>query len=206
VAEKYLRELFDNSVVDPRLRWHCEPSRWSLDPVNRRLRIEPGGGTDFWQKTHYSFEADNGHLLSARTDGDFVLTTKVRFYPVHQYDQAGLMVRISRSCWLKTSVEYEPHGSSRLGAVVTNHGYSDWSTQAFPATLQEVWLRIRREDSDYILDASQEGQAWEQIRMAHLHEDHPGATVGCGLYACSPKGAGYAADFSFLYIDAGRIS
>jgi uncharacterized protein len=202
----YLRELFDKPVVDPRLRWHCEPSRWSLDPVNRHLRIEPGGGTDFWQKTHYGFEADNGHLLSAQIDGDFVLATKVRFYPVHQYDQAGLMVRISRSCWLKTSVEYEPHGSSRLGAVVTNHGYSDWSTQAFPATLQEVWLRIRREGSDYIVEASQEGQDWEQIRMAHLHEDRPGATVGCGLYACSPKGAGYAAEFRFLYIDAGRIS
>lgn len=206
MAEKSLRELFDKSAVDPRLQWHCEPSRWSLDPVNRRLRIEPDGGTDFWQKTHYGFEADNGHLLSASIDGDFVMTTKVRFHPVHQYDQAGLMVRISQSCWLKTSVEYEPHGSSRLGAVVTNHGYSDWSTQPFPATLQEVSLRVRREGSDYIVEALPQDGDWEQIRMAHLHEDHPGATVGCGLYACSPKAAGYASEFSFLHIDAGRIS
>lgn len=206
MAEKYLHELFDSTAVDPRLAWHCEPARWSVDPDQRRLRVEPDGGTDFWQKTHYGFEADNGHLLSARIEGDFVLTTKVRFHPVHQYDQAGLMVRISPSCWLKTSVEYEPHFAPRLGAVVTNHGYSDWSTQAFPSDVREVWLRIRREGSDYIVDASGDGRAWEQLRMAHLHEDRAGAAVSGGLYACSPKGAGYAADFDFLHIDAGRIA
>ena len=204
MAEKYLHELFDKSVVDPRLGWGCEPSRWSLDPVNRRLRIEPDGGTDFWQKTHYGFEADNGHLLSARAAGDFVLTTKVRFHPVHQYDQAGLMVRHSPSCWLKTSVEHEPGARGRLGAVVTNHGYSDWSTQPF--TGDEVWLRVRREGADYIVDASEDGRAWEQIRMAHLAEDDDELGVACGVYACSPKAGGFAAEFSMLEVRAGRVA
>src|SRR2546422_227332 len=83
--------------------------------------------------------------------------------------------------------------ASRLGAVVTNHGYSDWSTQTFPAPARDVWLRVRREGQDYIVDASRDGQAWEQIRMAHLQEDQDGVAVGGGLYACSPKGAGFVA-------------
>lgn len=35
------------------------------------------------------------------------------------------MIRFSEDCWLKTSVEFESvKEPSRLGAVVTNHGYS----------------------------------------------------------------------------------
>jgi regulation of enolase protein 1 (concanavalin A-like superfamily) len=124
---------------------------------------------------------------------------------VHQYDQAGLMVRVSPGCWLKTSVEHEPEGPSRLGAVVTNHGYSDWSTQAFPSGPGEVWLRVRREGDDYLVESSRDGGRWEQLRVAHLHEGR-GQPVLAGLYACSPRGAGFRAEFDRFAIDAGRLA
>ena len=114
------------------------------------------------------------------------------------------MVRVSPDCWLKSSVEHEPDGPSRLGAVVTNLGYSDWSTQDFPSGPGEVWLRLRREADDYLVDASADGRAWRQIRLAHLHEGH-GAAVACGVYACSPKGEGFLAEFLHLAIDLGRV-
>jgi regulation of enolase protein 1 (concanavalin A-like superfamily) len=135
--------------------------------------------------------------------GDFVLATQVRFHPAYQYDQAGLMVRVSPSCWLKASVEYEPAGPSRLGAVVTNYAYSDWSTQEFTSGPGEVWLRVRREGDDYIIDSSPDGRGWVQIRLAHLHECR-GQAVACGLYACSPKGVGFVAEFNHLTIDSGQ--
>src|SRR6266542_3860423 len=164
MIDRHLHESFAGQSVDPRLKWYCEPSRWSV-PTDGRLVIEPDGGTDFWRKTHYGFEADNGHFLFMDVAGDFVLTTHVLFRPANQYDQAGLMVRVSPTCWLKASVEYEPDGPSRLGAVVTNFGYSDWSTQGFPASRDEVWLRVRREDDTYVVDASSDGLGWEQVRM-----------------------------------------
>ena len=196
-----LYEGFETLHLHPRLRWHCAPTRWAVDPRNRQLTLEPDGGTDFWRKTHYGFEADNGHFLFAEVAGDFVLTTHVRFSPVHQYDQAGLMIRHSPTCWLKTSVEYEPHGPSRLGAVVTNNAFSDWSTQAFPAERHEIWLRVHRTGGDYLMEASQHERDWQQIRLARLHDDPGGVPVAAGLYACSPKGAGYIARFSFLRLD-----
>ena len=97
-------------------------------------------------------------------------------------------------------------GSQRVEAVVTNQGYSDWSTQSVPAETREMWLRVRREGQDYIVDASREGRRWEQLRMAHLAEDQPRAPVGAGLYACSPKGAGFVAEFTYLNIDHGRLA
>jgi regulation of enolase protein 1 (concanavalin A-like superfamily) len=203
-VERYLDEPFAGPGLHPRLRWHCEPGRWSVEAARRCLRVEPDGGTDFWQRTHYAFQVDNGHFLYAEVAGDFVLAVRARFFPVHQYDQAGLMARLSPSCWLKASVEYEPDGASRLGAVVTNFGYSDWSTQGFPPGPGEVWLRVRREGDDYLVEASPDGRRWEQLRMAHLHEGR-GQPVTCGLYACSPKGPGFVAEFDHLTIDAGRL-
>jgi regulation of enolase protein 1 (concanavalin A-like superfamily) len=207
MTELWLDETFDQPDFDSRLGWFCPPQKWSVNPAASVLVVEPEAKTDYWQKTHYGFEADNGHFLLAELAGDFVLTTQVRFQPAHQYDQAGLMVRISPHCWLKTSVEYEPDGPARLGAVVTNFGYSDWSTQNFSG--REVLLRVRREGSDYIIEYAepadqQNGSPWTQIRIAHLHDDS-GGLVQAGLYACSPIDAGYVAEFDFLRLEKGRL-
>jgi uncharacterized protein len=205
MAESDLTKLFEGHDLDQRLSWFCEPPRWSVNTNERCLRVEPGAQTDFWQKTHYGFEADNGHFLSLPIAGDFVLVTHVRFHAVHQYDQAGLMIRISPDCWLKTSVEYEPHEPNRLGVVVTNAGYSDWSTQEFPGERQDVWLRIRRDATDYVVDTSDDGQNWTQIRMTRLLDDRADATVLAGLYACSPKDSGFVAEFRVLHLWPGRL-
>ncbi len=194
-----LNETFAGTSLDARLRWHCEPACWRVDPASHMLLVEPEANTDFWQRTHYGFRADNGHFLYCEVANDFVLTTHVRFRPVHQYDQAGLMVRISPSCWLKTSVEFEPNGPSRLGAVVTNFAYSDWSTQDVPSGIGEIWLRVRREGDDYTVEASLDNKHWTQLRLAHLHEAQ-GQRVACGLYACSPQGAGFIAEFTSLTV------
>jgi regulation of enolase protein 1 (concanavalin A-like superfamily) len=204
MIEPPFRERFDRPALNPALRWHCEPARWGVDPARPCLWIEPDAGTDFWQRTHYGFEADNGHFLFATAAGDFALETKVTLRPVHQYDQAGLMVRVSPSCWLKTSVEYEPEGPGLLGAVVTNAGYSDWSTQEVPRGLEDVWFRVRMEAGDCLVDASLDGRDWRQIRMARLLERRGDLTVDCGPYACSPKGAGFRAEFHFLDFTPGR--
>jgi regulation of enolase protein 1 (concanavalin A-like superfamily) len=183
-----------SSFSDTRLQWRSEPAKWSI--TEGRLAIAPDAPTDFWSKTHYGFEADNGHFLFANITGDFLLSVDVFMTPRHQYDQAGLMVRLSKSCWLKTSVEFEPGQMNRLGAVVTNAGYSDWSTQDIPRDVNRFRLRVHREAGDYLIDASLDNATWTQLRMAHLHEDgNPEVPVECGVYACSPKSAGFIAEF-----------
>jgi regulation of enolase protein 1 (concanavalin A-like superfamily) len=204
MSVKALDERFDHAILAPELRWHCEPDQWSVDPAKRVLRISPDAHTDFWQRTYYGFEADSGHFLHLRAPADFILTTKVTSHPCHQYDQAGLMVRVSRSCWIKTSVEFEPHETNRLGAVVTNAQYSDWSTQPLSKTVDTVWFRVRVAAADCIVESSLDGTEWQQLRMAHLADRGDAQPVSCGLYACSPKGAGYQAEFHFLTFLPGR--
>ena len=128
------------------------------------------------------------------------MTTKVTTHPRNQYDQAGLMVRLSPACWLKTSVEFEPDEPNRLGAVVTNAQYSDWSTQPVPKTVDTVWFRVQVTGADCLVESSFDGQAWQQLRLAHLSERAGAGPVSCGLYACSPKAAGLEADFHYLTV------
>ncbi len=197
-----IEESFDKPELNPQLAWLNEPENWSIDTAARRLVVWPGAETDFWQKTHYGFTADSGHFLHAPVSGDFTMTVGILFQPRHQYDQAGLMVRFSSQCWLKTSVEYEPEGASKLGVVATSGGFSDWSLQDFPRERHSVELRVRRMAADFLVDYREgAGADWSMIRMAHLAGVERLDAL-CGLYACSPKGAGFCAEFADLKIVA----
>jgi uncharacterized protein len=190
-------ERFTGPLLPPLLSWTGEPEGWRLTPDG--LVVTPAAGTDFWQRTHYGFRVDRGPCLLTVVSGDFTLETEVAFEPVHQYDQAGLMVRLSADCWLKTSVEYEPDGPSRLGVVVTNNGWSDWSTQNFRGNA--IALRVARVAGDYSAHALIDGD-WTQLRICHLMADDGAQPVKAGLYACSPQGAGFQATFRRLTIAA----
>jgi regulation of enolase protein 1 (concanavalin A-like superfamily) len=193
----YLKENFDQPQYARALYWFNEPKNWAIE--GGKLVVYPEK-SDFWSKTHYGFSFDNGHCLLYRMKGDFVLATKVRFSPQHQYDQAGLMVRISKECWLKTSVEFEDEHLSRLGVVVTNSGYSDWSTQDFGPMINEIELKVEKRGQDAVVAFKTEQTNWSQMRIAHLHQQAD--LIQCGLYACCPVDTGFRAEFETLEIRA----
>lgn len=196
-----LHEAFRAPSIDSRLSWRCPPKRWEVDSASGCLRVWSDPQTDFWQRTHYGMRADNGHLLYLQAQGNFSLESTVRMFPEHQYDQAGLMIWISSSCWVKASVEYQVDGDNYLGAVVTNSGYSDWSTQPLDRSITQFSLRLKLVGSQLMVHQSLDGGRWQQLRMATLLERSPGEPVLCGLYLCSPKQAGFAVEFDRLQFD-----
>lgn len=198
--ERILDEKFDGEELNSLLEWRCEPEKWFIDTANSQLVFETDQDTDYWQKTHYGFEADNGHFLYAKTNKNFRMTTKVEAFPKSRYDQAGLMIRYSKDLWVKTSLEYIRDGVSKLGAVVTNKGYSDWSTQYVDGNDVNLYFRLSRIAQNCYVDFSWDGEEWMQIRIAHL--DLPdGAPILAGLYACSPQGKDQSVRFHFLTIE-----
>ncbi|MDK8183831.1 DUF1349 domain-containing protein [Paenibacillus sp. UMB4589-SE434] len=174
-------------AVDQLKIWN-EPPMWKVE--GQDLLVRSAGESDFWLKTHYGFEVMNGHVFYDEYDTDFTAEVSLSINPESTYDQAGLFVMLSENCWLKTSLEYIPEGPSHLGAVVTNNGYSDWSTRNYPNDLntERLAFRIERRNDDYTIYAatSQSDGKWEQLRIAHLHAEEPGKSVQIGLYCCSP--------------------
>jgi regulation of enolase protein 1 (concanavalin A-like superfamily) len=203
MTSTHLYEPFDNPTFDPRLAWFNPPHSWKA--AHSWLQVDPGAKTDFWQQPHHDIRSDNGPFLFAEVTGNFILTTHVRMHPANQYDQAGLMVRLSPACWLKTSLEFEVGIPSKLGSVITHDGFSDWATQDYSGARLDLDFRVRREGSDYTVDCSQDGSNWSQIRFSHLARsgaDDGKRPVMCGLYACSPIASGFLAEFDFLKIEA----
>ncbi len=218
---------FTDRELDRRLSWYCEPSQWETGTsADGALILTTETDTDYWQRTHYGFRRDNGHLLYAETFGDMTLETCLHYHPAHDFDQAGLMVRFSSEEWIKTSVERETDGSLQLGAVVTRAGYSDWSTQRFPEGPIDLCLQIRRVGEDYhvrwkLTGAGANADAWRRLRIAHLTpplESPPSASTGttdgskggttapllAGIYAASPNTGGCTVRFDYLKLQQGR--
>jgi regulation of enolase protein 1 (concanavalin A-like superfamily) len=194
-----LTERFLSPFLPEGFYWLNEPPSYHL---GRGLEIVTGEKTDFWQRTHYGFRRDDGHCLLADQSGDFSVAARAEFRPGQQYDQCGLMVRADAENWIKTSIEYENERVSRLGSVVTNLGYSDWATQDVPSTLREMWHRISRKGSDFLVESSPDGREWLQMRIAHLHAAT--GVLGVGVYACSPLGNAFWCRFRLLEISETR--
>ena len=79
--------------------WHNEPPGWDAQGDTLQVTTEPK--TDFWRVTHYGFVRDSGHFRHRQVTGDFVAEVKVVGAYAALYDQAGLMVRIDDTTWLK---------------------------------------------------------------------------------------------------------
>lgn len=193
------KNLFSEPCIPAGFYWFHEPQCHRFE---HGLEIISDPKTDFWQRTHYGFCRDDGHCLLTRLEGNFSVTAQVRFAPTSRFDQCGLMVRVDEENWIKFSTELESHSISRLGSVVTNLGYSDWATQDVPSSLTERWYRIQRMENDFLLESSEAGADWKQVRIAHLHRAL--TVLEAGVYACSPIGDGFGCSFPFFSVEASR--
>ena len=181
-----IRESFLSSVLPESFFWLNEPSQFS---TGTGLEIFTDEKTDFWQRTHYGFQRDDGHCLFVRHTGDFSMHAHFAFQPHTQYDQCGLMVRADKEHWIKVSTEYEDPDVSRLGSVVTNFGYSDWATQDISSTHTEMWYRINKRGQDFLMEYSYDSSDWRQMRIGHIHIKPEYLDIG--IYACSPVGKSF---------------
>ena len=91
--------------------------------------------------------------------------------------------------WLKASVEYENDEFQHLGSVVTNNGYSDWTTTAIPSDVNKMWYRFSRREEDYCIECSYDGKSFTQMRICHMWKGS--GKIRFGIYACSPEDSSF---------------
>lgn len=171
------------------MRWLNEPVRWQADGDGLTVTADPK--TDFWRVTRHAFINDNGHSYGPDVTGDF--TADVRFSADYAtlYDQAGLMLRVSETVWLKCGVEYVD-GIQYASAVVTRD-FSDWSVVPLDPSPAALWLRVQRIGTAVEVSVSTDGSAYSMIRQAYL-TDAP--TLHVGMMVAAPTGTGFEARFT----------
>ncbi|RYG32349.1 DUF1349 domain-containing protein [bacterium] len=170
------------------MRWLNEPPVWSYE--DGVLSLQTGNQTDFWRKTHYGFIRDDGHVYGEDVAGDFAATVTFSADYEELYDQAGLMVRLDETNWIKAGIEYTD-GKHHLSAVSTRE-FSDWSVLPLEGDPGKVRLRISRYGEAVRIEYAVGEGAFQMLRLAYLEPDRPAFV---GAMSCSPKRAGLVARF-----------
>ena len=155
------------------------------------VHVETGDRTDFWRETFYGFWRDSGHFLFTEATGDFTAEVTVQGQYEALYDQAGLMVRLSESHWIKAGIEYTD-GEAYFSTVVTNDT-SDWALTPVPTSPDGVRIRVTKHHEAIrvqYLDVT--NGRWKPARLAYFP---PTASVAIGLMCCSPERQGFKVTF-----------
>ena len=180
------------------MRWlRCkDEDDCSVRRTSTSLIIKPPGKRDYWMKTYYLPEikkADGPAFVSRIRPNERNTTTvdlEFKRRPGAQFDQGGLIVFINKDCWLKTGIEYVDD-VPRMSAVVTNFGWSDWSTKKVASS--NVRIRLSQcGNGSYVIESQSTSsdrddlKAWDLVRICHLSAALTADTVDVGIFACCP--------------------
>lgn len=170
------------------MQWYNEPPAWHK--TDGLIQVTTDAKTDFWRRTHYDFNRDNGHFYYKEVAGNFIIQTKIMGEYQALYDQAGLMVRQNEKTWLKCGIEFVDE--VQQASVVVTRDYSDWSVLPLPQNPTSTWLRLKRHTETIEVYYSLDGKDYTMLRMAYLTEAD---TLQVGLMCASPQGNGFTVSF-----------
>jgi regulation of enolase protein 1 (concanavalin A-like superfamily) len=169
--------------------WTSPPR--SVQRSDHGLRVEAAEGSDFWQRTLYDFQHDDGHALLAPLPPASAVEVSFDLADLtERYDQAGLLVRAGSDHWIKAGVEVSD-GVAHVGVVVTN-GVSDWSMSPVPEWQGIATLRLSQLRGAAVIRARTDDEGWRTIRVAPMI---PGDSLQAGPMLCSPTRAGLHVTF-----------
>jgi regulation of enolase protein 1 (concanavalin A-like superfamily) len=177
------------------MKWLNEPARWQHD--GDTITVTADGNTDFWRITHDGGVRDTGHFYYRPVTGDFMAEVTFSAGYSALYDQAGLMVRLDKTTWLKCGIELF-NGMQHASVVVTRE-FSDWSVVPLRDAPPALWLRLKREGATCEVSYALDGESYTMLRQAYLT---PADTVQVGVMCCAPTGDGFRATFEGLRIQA----
>ncbi|MBQ7876484.1 MAG: DUF1349 domain-containing protein [Clostridia bacterium] len=179
------------------LKWTREPKQYTI--AENRIEIITEPFTDLWQRTYYHFRNDNAPVLQMTTDEKyFSFVVRTEFDTKVRYDQSGIVMYLDSENWLKAAMEYENDEIQRLGSVVTNNGYSDWSSVDVDASVKSIWFRFSRRENDFCIENSTDGKNFKQMRICHMFNIKD--TIQFGIYACSAEDSSFKALFTDMEV------
>jgi regulation of enolase protein 1 (concanavalin A-like superfamily) len=198
-------EVIDN-FRSPKLRWSHPSVNSSISSDGKKLEIAADGGRDYWARTFYQplLIKHNASALLADVAAEAEATLELSYtvHPVEQYDQAGILILVDPDTWVKAGIEYVD-GKARLSCVVTNNGFSDWSTQIMNST--SLRLRVHKllpgadQGPAMLMEAAETGDVWTQVRIASLRSGNKPWRMG-PFAACPTKQNGGWAEFHDIHL------
>jgi regulation of enolase protein 1 (concanavalin A-like superfamily) len=200
---------------DPALMWFHEPPTWHVDKAANVLEMGPGYRGDLWKNTYYPWALQQDHfnasalLANVSFWQNATLELEFTYSPTVYYDQAGAFVLVDEGTWVKAGIEYFAVGGPHLSVVVTNNGFSDWSTRPMTWNSHSISLKLR---VSKVVHDSKQGAAlyiehwddnlnrWELARLLPVRSSE--VPWRMGPMACAPSAPAHQLKvvFSKMYL------
>lgn len=172
-----------------RMNWINEPESWSIDSPSQ-MTMQVTEKTDAWSLLPHWFKINDVPFYYGEYSGDFEVKVNFSGNYKTKYDQAGLMLLIDSSNWIKAGIEYVD-GVYNISAVTT-HKKSDWSMLGLKKAPKSVWLKIVKIADEVLLSYSLDNKEYTIFRTTWIDEH---AFIKVGMTAASPGGDGFKAVF-----------
>ena len=217
------------SFADPAWAWRGEGGvlgvhrnrYWGIE--GEVLGLIPRAQRDYWSRTFYEppLVKRDGHYLFAPVpaEAEATLSLGFTFNPRSQFDQAGAFLRAGEHTWVKAGIEYADR-EVRLSCVVTNAGFSDWSTAIWPHWNEEARITTLRLRVHKLLPGAEQGhcvvveaapyspgdtatsepEAFSFVRIASVRPADPDAAWEIGPSCFAPVAAGCSAEFHYVQL------
>ncbi|WP_157244298.1 DUF1349 domain-containing protein [Nonomuraea typhae] len=177
-------------------QWLNPPREWTADDG---LSLFCDGGTDLWRRTGDGFTVDNAHLFVRPGGGDLRLSVTFTAEYGELYDQAGAVLRIDDTHWVKAGVEFMD-GTFSLVTVVTRD-YSDASLLPLHDSPDGMTFRLDREGDTVSVRYGLAGEEPDHLlRRAYFP---PSTAVLAGAMAAAPVSKGFPVRFTDVRVLAG---
>lgn len=176
------------------MQWLNEALSWQENDNN--ITITASGDTDFWRVTRHGFIKDDGHFYFQEVAGNFRARVKV-FGDYHAlYDQAGLMLRLDETTWMKCGIEFVDN-QQFVSAVITRQ-FSDWSIVPLASNPDFIWMQVERIGTAIEVAYSLDGDSYQMLRQGYLSDSE---TLQVGVMVAAPKGEGFKARFEQFTVE-----
>ena len=178
------------------MKWINAPKRSKWDITDGRLKLSVPSQTDLWRGTKFGFTKEDAPYYFKKITGDFQVTCHIKGKFDNLYDQGGILIRASKTVYLKCGIEYFKDQCYASTCVTKEN--SDWSLMPLPEKAKQAWFVIKRIGDCVQVYSSQDGVIYNQVRLAVL-TDEP--IVKVGLFGACPQGTGFKIYFEHFSIE-----
>ncbi|ACU02540.1 DUF1349 domain-containing protein [Pedobacter heparinus] len=182
---------------DTTMYWENKPETYTVK--GKSVTMRTNSAKYLWGDSHeFDFDFPYSHSYYRNIAGNFTAQTTVMLTDDWKNGNAGLLIKLSQSNWIKLYIIKETN-VLRLNTVYASDAtHIDYSTSLLHSNDNKIWLQVSCNNGVLRLKCSTNGRAYETVRILNMPAGYKSAQVG--LMADSPMSSGFDASFENLSI------
>lgn len=182
---------------DTAMYWENKPEIFTVK--GKSVTMRTNGEKYLWGDSHeFDFDFPHSHFYYRNIAGNFTAQTTVLLTDNWKSGNAGLLIKLSQSNWIKLYIGKETDGLRLNTVYASDAEHIDYATAPLRAEGNKIWLQVSCNKGTLRLKYSTNGRTYETVRILNMPASYKTAQVG--LMADAPMSVGFDASFENLSI------